>query len=80
MVYMVEESLTEFEAWAGGFDTWKQLTADQLDAIEARFVDYFGEEPTTRTAINDFLWYQRDLIAALLGFDSWDELTEYNAY
>ena len=81
MVYTVEEGLTDFEAWGGGLDTWIQLTTDQLDTLEGVLSEVLGgEETPTKTAINDFLWFERETIAEVLGFDSWADLEENNTY
>ena len=73
MEYKVETSLEDFEAWAGGKDTLDVIIdkgdCDEVEAfIESCFCD--GEMPTD-TAINDFLWFERDFIAEHMGYRDW---------
>ena len=63
MKYTVEESLLNFEAWAGGKDTLNTLLAfDAVDKaeeyIDMIFTSY--EELPTKAEINDTLWFERD--------------------
>lgn len=75
MYYKVENSLECFGAWSGGNDTLQVLIekgdCDKVEAIiDSLYAD--GEIPT-ETAINDFLWFERDWIAQELGYADWDE-------
>ena len=77
MKYYVETSLENFEAWSGGRDTLEVLIEKGLcDTVEACLeedLNYYGEMPDD-TAINDFLWFERDVIANYCGFSSWEAL------
>jgi hypothetical protein len=68
-----ETSLREFESWSGGRDTMNCLTHEQLDIIEGILEDIYpnGIEDTT---LNDFLWFDDELIAEWLGFADFEEL------
>ena len=77
MKYYVETSLENFEAWSGGRDTLEVLIEKGLcDTVEACLeedLSSYGEMPDD-TAINDFLWFERDVIANYCGFSSWEAL------
>ena len=77
MKYYVETSLENFEAWSGGRDTLEVLIEKGLcDTVEACLeedLNSYGEMPDD-TAINDFLWFERDIIANYCGFSSWEAL------
>lgn len=75
MKYIVEESLSNFDAWSGGKDTKDDLTEEQLDQIEELIEELCPDEPPTDTDINDFLWFERDFIAQHLGFSDWEHLS-----
>lgn len=76
MKYIVEESLSNFDAWSGGKDTKDDLTEEQLDQIEELIEELYPDEPPTDTDINDFLWFERDAIAQHLGFSDWEHLNQ----
>lgn len=76
MKYLVETSLENFHAWSGGKDTLETLKEfDDCSSVEM-FIDELyadAEEPPTDTTINDFLWFERDLIASHLGYENWEK-------
>ena len=78
MKYVVEESLSNFNAWSGGKDTKDELTTEQLDQVEDLIDEIFSDDdnPPTDTQINDFLWFERDFIAQHLGFSDWEHLNQ----
>ena len=76
MQIIKEESLRNFEFWAGAKDTVKYLTYDELDEIEQYIEELFDGEPVDETAINDLFWFDDDMIAEWLGYDSFDEIME----
>ena len=77
MKYYVETSLENFEAWSGGRDTLEVLIdkglCDTVEACLEEDLNAYGEMPDD-TAINDFLWFERDVIANYCGFSSWEAL------
>ena len=77
MKYYVETSLENFEAWSGGRDTLEVLIdkglCDTVEACLEEDLNSYGEMPDD-TAINDFLWFERDVIANYCGFSSWKAL------
>lgn len=72
MEYKVECSLDRFEAWSGGKDTLDVLI-EKGDCDEVEQLIEEMETLDTDTAINDFLWFERDFIAQYLGYEDWDE-------
>ena len=76
MEYIVENSLREFQAWSGGKDTLEDLTLDEIEVIENFLNDMFEGRTPTATEINDFLWFERDEIAVILGFSDYEDLLE----
>ena len=83
MKYVVENDLYNFEAWSGGKDTLDDLknlcTKAELEMIEECIQDCLSEDTSdiegmvSDTQINDMLWFERDWIASLLGYNNYDE-------
>ena len=76
MKYVVEESLDNFEAWSGGKDTLDTLKEKgDVDSVECLIEELasMSEEGWSDTQVNDFLWFERDLIAEHLGYSDWEE-------
>ena len=74
MEYKVECDLDQFEAWSGGKDTLQTLIEkDDCDSVQSLIESVFCEEIPSETAINDFLWFERDFIAQHLGYSDWEE-------
>lgn len=69
-----EQSLRYFEFWSGAKDTVKYLTFEDLDRIEEALEEIAPEEGYSDTEINDLFWFDDDLIAGFLGYDSFEEL------
>lgn len=74
MIIKREISLNEFDAWCGGFDTLLELSQEQTEILEENLIDCFPNGMTV-TELNDFLWFERDVIAEWLGFEDWEMLT-----
>lgn len=74
MEYKVECDLDQFEAWSGGKETLDVLIEKGVcDEVQSFIEDtIFCDEILTETQINDFLWFERDQIAAYLGYEDWD--------
>jgi hypothetical protein len=75
MKYTVEYALENFPAWSGGKDTLEVLIEKGVcEQLEQILDEYFAdrEEPPTETEVNDILWFERDWIAEMLGYDDWD--------
>ena len=67
-------NLRDFSFWAGATDTVKYLSPEQLDTIEDILCDIYpnGVDDTT---LNDLFWFDDDIIAQWLGYDSFEGLT-----
>ena len=78
MKYYKEESLTNFEFWGGGADTVEELTDEEIEKIENYLESESPEEGWSDTAINDFFWFEREIIAEWLGYDSFDDIIKRN--
>ena len=70
-----EIPLTEFEFWAGGKDTIEELTEEELEQIE-QILEEIYPEGMDETEVNDFFWFERELIAEWLGYEDFDEIME----
>ena len=79
MKYTVEEPLSNFKAWSGAKYTMNELTTEELDQLESMMEECEPGEGWSDTAINDFLWFERDLIAEWLGYEDWDDLCRKHA-
>lgn len=72
MYYRNEFDVNTFEFWSGACDTIADIDRAGLrDQLGALIEEVFGddEEPPTDTAINDFVWFERDFIYDRLGLD-----------
>ena len=74
MQIIKEESLCNFNFWGGAKDTAKYLTYEELDEIEQYIEELFDGEPIDETAINDLFWFDDDMIAEWLGYDSFEKI------
>lgn len=70
-----EIDLCDFEFWGGAVDVAKYLDYDDFETIENYMLECF-DEYVTETEINDFVWFEDDYIAEMLGYDSFEELME----
>lgn len=73
-----ETSLQDFEFWSGAKYTAEALTDEQLDQVESCLEETAPEEGYSETDINDIFLFEREYIAEMLGFDSWEALEESN--
>lgn len=74
MRYICEHSLAYFEAWSGGKDTLATLRENgDCKSVECLIEELYSEEIPSETTINDFLWFERDMIAEHLGYKDWEE-------
>lgn len=81
MKYTCEESLTNFSFWSGAVSRVETLTYEQLERLDDILPAEMGWDDSnlpSDTDINDLFWFEEDLIAELLGFDSFEELERHN--
>lgn len=77
MKIIIGKSLENFDAWSGGKDTMDALSHSDLERLE-QYIEELYPDGITDTQLNDFLWFERDTIAELLGYDSFSDLEEAN--
>ena len=70
-----EIPLTEFEFWTGAKDIVEELTDSELEQIE-QILEEIYPEGMSEFEVNDFFWFERDLIAEWLGYKDFDEIIE----
>ena len=75
MKIILETSLENFEAWSGGKDTMDDLSHSDLERLEQHIEELYPDG-ITDTQLNDFLWFERDTIADLLGYRNYEALAE----
>lgn len=80
-----EINLSDFNAWSGAKETMRTLEAledvsicDVFNELERAIEEVYGDG-LSETELNDFLWFETDLIAEWLGYSDWEEL-EAEAY
>ena len=74
-MYKEIESVRDYEAWSGAVETIERL--EELDKVEVldSMLDEIFPDGCTETEVNDFLWFERETIADLIGYFS-DDLFE----
>jgi hypothetical protein len=70
-----EISLSEFDFWAGAQDRVKYLSREELDQIE-EILEELYPEGLEDVMINDLFWFEDNLIAEWLGYESFEEIME----
>ena len=62
-------------SWSGALDTLKDIeNTDKEDELMALLEEVFMEKTPTETEVNDFLWFERDLIYENVGLNKNGEL------
>jgi len=66
-LYKEIDSIRDYEAWSGAVDTIKRL--EELDAVETidSMLDDLFPDGCSETDLNDFLWFERAVIAEVIG-------------
>lgn len=74
--YTDEMNVAEYRdrAWSGAKDTLEDLSDADIEAVFDYIKETESGELPTLSYINDFFWFERDTIAEILGYDSYDEL------
>ena len=69
MYYKVEFSIDSFKFWSGAVDVIDNVRElDKLDELEALIIDVFSDsENVSETDINDFVWFEDEMINDYLG-------------
>lgn len=68
--------LIDFKFWSGAIYTVTHLTEDEMCILQTYLEDYYRDvqEIPSETDINDFFWFELDLIAQILDYNDWDDL------
>lgn len=76
MYYTVEFDITSFEFWGGATSTIEDVRkAYKMNELESLIEDVFSDrENVSETDINDFVWFEEDMIKEYLGIQ--EELSE----
>jgi len=74
MLIRTELKLHSFEFWGGAEDRACELTDEQFDTIEEILSELYPHG-IDETQLNDFFWFDEDIIAEWLGFDTFEDLT-----
>jgi len=69
MYYEVEFDINSFEFWSGAKSRIENIRElGKLDELEDLIIDVFiDSENVSETAINDFVWFEDDMINDYLG-------------
>ena len=66
-LYKEIDSIEDYEAWSRAKDTIKRLEElDKVDEIDSQLDDIFPDG-CSETELNDFLWFETDTIAEMIG-------------
>lgn len=68
-----EESLRSCRFWSGAMDTAKYLTGNELDTIE-EILEELYPDGMDETELNDIFWFEDDMIAEWLGYESFEAI------
>ena len=69
LYYKVEFDIYSFEFWSGAVDVIDHVRElDMLDELESLIIDVFSDsENVSETDINDFVWFEDEMINDYLG-------------
>lgn len=69
-----KDELLELDLAQGAVDTIEELTDSEVETILSMIACADNEEDITDSYISDFFWFERDLIAEWLGYDSFEDI------
>lgn len=71
MYYEVKFDIYNFEFWSGAKDRVEEIRElGMLGELEDLIIDVFSDsKDVTATVINDFVWFEDDMINEYLGFN-----------
>lgn len=73
MIVHYDLSLENFEAWSGGKVTLDALSHSDCEELERQLEELYPDGMTDGE-LNDFLWFEREMIAELLGYRNEDAM------
>ena len=65
-------------AWSGAIQTLNHMTDNEIEMILDMLDDIYPEG-MTETELNDFFWFETDLIAEQLGYNDYEEMYQDRA-
>jgi hypothetical protein len=77
MIIKSEMTLYDFCFWGGAVSHVSDMTHAQISAVEDE-LDSMYPDGMTEYDINDIFWFEPDFLAQCNGFDTWDEMMEFN--
>lgn len=71
-----EVSLIDFNFWGGAKDTVEELYEEDFDIIQSAIEEMECDENgmIEEVDLNDIIWFERDWIARILGYEDFEEL------
>lgn len=72
-IYQEVYSDYDFDFWSGAVDTVNYLEHDEIVQIFEMLEDCYPDGMSD-TELNDFFWFESDLIAEWLGYSDFEEL------
>ena len=63
----------DFNFWSGAVDTVDKLTDEEFETVIGE-LEMLNPEGIIETELNDFFWFDGDIIAEMLGYNNWEEL------
>jgi hypothetical protein len=77
MIVYSEISLADFKFWGGAVDTVEELTWDDYETLEFAIEEMCCDNGMiSETELNDLIWFERDWVANVLGYNSFEDLME----
>ena len=67
-----KDELLELDLAQGAVDTIEELTDSEVETILSMVEEM--EEDITDSFLSDYFWFERDLIAEWLGYDSFEDI------
>lgn len=77
MLVYREVGSNNINLWSEGYKTTTWLTDREVDEV-LEYLEELYPEGIDEIELNDFFTFNRDNIAEILGYASWDELIEEN--
>lgn len=73
-VYREVNSYKDFKFWGGALEVVEELTDEEMQGIWEYLEEANGE--MGEREINELFWFDRDLIARLIGYKDFDDLLD----
>tara|TARA_Y100000389_G_C17456332_1_gene518441 strand:+ start:612 stop:863 length:252 start_codon:yes stop_codon:yes gene_type:complete len=80
MTYQITECLSKFKFWGEAKVLADKLTYTELVLLDAEFTEYFDGATVTDFDINNFFWFDSDMVCKWLGVEEDDVLDRLSIY